>query len=242
MSGGGGGGAGSGGDGCCPLPNGSSASEASESAPRLCYLVNFQSKEIRPNQEMRQEVVHSNASKRQKVSVSEPQQAGHVIESSSEEHKVSQLSGQERKKLVPQQEDQLNRMRERLFRLLSKVPIQVETIKQQNNRRQLGPATSQAGPSSGKAQGAAGEHLKEPLIIKYYQERSLASILELHFACSLIKQGTRSPPAAALRETRQASGPATAAPNHQHRGSARQLKCAAEKHEPTGKFVGYIFG
>lgn len=65
--------------------------------------------------------------------------------------------------------DKLNKMRERLFRILSKVPIQVE------------PAAVQQSSSNKVID-------REPLVIKYYNERSLADILDLHFECSLIKQ------------------------------------------------------
>lgn len=62
-----------------------------------------------------------------------------------------------------------SKIRERLFRLLSKVPIQVHSEHDQA-----------AGSSS-------AERIGKPLVIKYYQERTLAEILELHFACSLVK-------------------------------------------------------
>lgn len=70
-------------------------------------------------------------------------------------------------------QDDFNRMRERLFRLLSKVPIQVETL-----------ATDSAPSSSQRTEDGLAW---QPLVIKYYHERSLADILELHFGCSLIK-------------------------------------------------------
>lgn len=63
--------------------------------------------------------------------------------------------------------DEFNGIRERLFRLLSKVPIQVES------ERSVAGSSKQLPPG--------------PLLIKYYHERTLADLLELHFACSLVK-------------------------------------------------------
>lgn len=72
--------------------------------------------------------------------------------------------------------EEFNRMRERLFRILSKVPIQVETN-----------GTSQ-GQEEGKGASKRCKVIdREPVTIKYYNQRSLAEILELHFSCSLIK-------------------------------------------------------
>jgi len=110
---------------------------------------------------------------------------------------------------------QLDSMRDRLFRLLSKVPIQVETLKQtekppelthlgQNEeaksnpsanayRRQPSGSLARASPQPSTSGGSEPkfDYLREPLIIKYYQDRSLCEILELHFACSLLlKSGT----------------------------------------------------
>lgn len=65
-------------------------------------------------------------------------------------------------------------MRERLFRLLSKVPIQVETVSSTTLSTLL--------PSSSRKPAE-----REPLMIKYYKETSLTDILELHFNCSLLK-------------------------------------------------------
>lgn len=70
--------------------------------------------------------------------------------------------------------EELNQIRERLFRTLSKVPIQVESSPKSPSR----PEGAPAGPRN---------QLKQPLVIKYYHERSLADVLELHFACSLVK-------------------------------------------------------
>lgn len=65
-----------------------------------------------------------------------------------------------------------NRIRERLFRLLSKVPIQVQSERSQ-------PAGSSKAPPA--------DRVGEPLVIKYYHERSLAEILELHFSGLSVK-------------------------------------------------------
>ena len=102
---------------------------------------------------------------------------------------------------------QFDSMRERLFRLLSKVPLQVETIKRRSKRRPPPPppevsaeATRRAWPDAGEptvgkcsdSPAAATSAPKtapssqEPLVIKYYHEHALAEILELHFACSLL--------------------------------------------------------
>lgn len=83
---------------------------------------------------------------------------------------------------------QFDSMRERLFRLLSKVPIQVETIKRDRPcRRSAKPESSHREfQCSAAAPPSTFDYLREPLVIKYYQDRSLYEILELHFACSLL--------------------------------------------------------
>lgn len=87
----------------------------------------------------------------------------------------------------PQDFDQLNRMRERLFRLLSKVPIRVETVRADGRY----PATSQANglaPPTASERRGPRRQLSEPLVVEYYHEKSLSSIIELHFASSLMDQ------------------------------------------------------
>lgn len=84
-------------------------------------------------------------------------------------------------------QEEFNKMRERLFRLLSKVPIQVETV---NSDYEPGNSSS-ATPSSSSSSSSQSQSFKKinrkPLIIKYYNERSLTDILDQHFGCSLIK-------------------------------------------------------
>lgn len=67
--------------------------------------------------------------------------------------------------------ERMNKLRERLFRILSKVPIQVAPI------QQIQPDGSKKIVSIDK----------EPLVIKYYSERHMRDILDLHFESSLIK-------------------------------------------------------
>lgn len=92
---------------------------------------------------------------------------------------------------------QFDSMRERLFRLLSKVPIHVETIKTSTNieaqsklqtdlAKKKCKKTTNNNQQQQQQQQKTFEHLRQPLVIKYYQDRSLYEILELHFACSLL--------------------------------------------------------
>jgi len=71
-----------------------------------------------------------------------------------------------------QYQEEFCKVRERLFRMLSKVPVQIETP-------QAGSATTK--PQTPKTVD------REPLIVKYYNDKSLESILDLHFSCSLMK-------------------------------------------------------
>lgn len=98
-----------------------------------------------------------------------------------------------------QHQEEANKMRERLFRLLSKVPIQVQTIQANNSPKTSTPSSQPQGPSSSSSGSGSSNSLttnqseqqeacnREPLIIKYYNERYLAEILDLHFSCSLKK-------------------------------------------------------
>lgn len=79
-------------------------------------------------------------------------------------------------------QNELNKMRERLFRMLSKVPIHVETSPVQHQTKPIS-----VGQSMTTANQQPRTNFREPLIIKYYHEQSLADIIELHFACSLVK-------------------------------------------------------
>ena len=90
--------------------------------------------------------------------------------------------------------EKLNRKRERLFGLLSKVPVQVGPVaswrdgheKQHSRRKQL-------------ANGAASP----PLLIKYYHEHSLGELLNLHFDISLDSDSTPPPPTLATQRIAQ---------------------------------------
>lgn len=162
-------------------------------AKRACYLVNFQSNDVHMCEQTVVQQANGSPSpaKRQKAAAataaSKQEGEANVISSQVRVTNRAQEAGiQQQQQLFPvHQEDQLNRMRERLFRLLSKVPIQVETIRRDHNQRAPMPGTSCALKTS---KARVGEHLRDPLMIKYYQERSLNSIIELHFACSLIGQ------------------------------------------------------
>lgn len=103
-----------------------------------------------------------------------------------------------------QQDDYPSVMRERLLRLLSKVPIQVETIKpRQYEHRSQGSSPSTSNKQPVKV------CTREPLIIKYYHEKSLNELIELHFACSLASQQQQNSDAYTLTDTCElASGPA----------------------------------
>lgn len=90
-------------------------------------------------------------------------------------------------------QDEMSRMRERLFRLLSKVPIHVETEPISCSSNGSHPANTLATTSKQQQQ-----HVKsiprqsrvidrEPLIIKYYKDRTLSELIDQHFGCSLIK-------------------------------------------------------
>lgn len=82
-------------------------------------------------------------------------------------------------------QEEFNRMRERLFRLLSKVPIQVETVTNECDSNAT--ASSSTSSSSSQSQNILKKINAEPLIIKYYNERSLSDIIDQHFGCSLIR-------------------------------------------------------
>lgn len=99
-------------------------------------------------------------------------------------------------------QEEFNKMRERLFRLLSKVPIQVETVANDDtstNNSNSGnnsilatcssaSASASASSSSSSSQSQNSKKInREPLLIKYYNERSMTDILDQHFGCSLIK-------------------------------------------------------
>lgn len=85
-------------------------------------------------------------------------------------------------------QEEFNKMRERLFRLLSKVPIQVESV---NSDYEPSSSSTSATPSSSSSSLSQSQGFRKinrkPLIIKYYNERSLTDILDQHFGCSLIK-------------------------------------------------------
>lgn len=95
--------------------------------------------------------------------------------------------------------DEFNRMREKLFRLLSKVPIQVEPMincngAQSSTDNPAGGSSSASSPSQqSTSRQAQQQHTtnnmidRKPLLIKYYNEKSLNEILDLHFNCSLLK-------------------------------------------------------
>lgn len=119
--------------------------------------------------------------------------------------------------------DEFNKMREKLFRLLSKVPIQVEPM--------IGCIASQsaAAAAATTAAAAAADNQccsssssssissqqsssrqqpsmidRKPLLIKYYNEKFLNDILDLHFNCSLMKlnfENNSSPPSSSSNNT-----------------------------------------
>lgn len=99
-----------------------------------------------------------------------------------------------------QYQDEMSRMRERLFRLLSKVPIHVETepvgCGLTADASSVSPSSSSSSSSSSTSKQQSSklpksQHCKfidrEPLIIKYYNDRTLPELIEQHFGCSLIK-------------------------------------------------------
>lgn len=115
-----------------------------------------------------------------------------------------------------QYQEEFYKMRERLFRMLSKVPIQVETEPSLSWQRYLqrpncspvhqldaasasssastsnsvssASSTSTSTPTTSSARLVASSRKidQETLIIKYYNDRSLNDILEQHFGCALI--------------------------------------------------------
>lgn len=94
----------------------------------------------------------------------------------------------------------VGKLRERLFRVISKVPVQVESLSPQE--RTANKDQDDAGPSNQTGKGSngsdvsesAGEQTKrrqqtscsDPVLIKYYSDKSLEEIIELHFRCSLL--------------------------------------------------------
>lgn len=95
-------------------------------------------------------------------------------------------------------QDQFNKLRERLFRLLSKVPIQVETVEpsapiESKNKIISGISCSSSSCSSISSPRCQQKKItdRKPLLIKYYNERSLSEILSLHFGCSLMSRNSR---------------------------------------------------
>lgn len=93
-----------------------------------------------------------------------------------------------------QYQEEFNRMRERLFRMLSKVPIQVETepnswspIQRANSLPASTSSSSSSALSTCSRNSTSRRIDREPLLIKYYNDRFLNDILEQHFGCALIK-------------------------------------------------------
>lgn len=92
------------------------------------------------------------------------------------------------------------RLKERLFRVISKVPVQVESISPDqyaaNNKTyqdgpscSYGPQTTETCGSSERAKASQrADYANRPVVIKYYNEKSLYEIIELHFRCSLSDQ------------------------------------------------------
>lgn len=96
------------------------------------------------------------------------------------------------------------KLRERLFRVISKVPVQVESIdpleSMSSGIEATGEVSSQLGKSDSgirtndrtgaKVYPKRRQQLNcaEPVLIKYYNDKSLEEILELHFKCSLMEK------------------------------------------------------
>lgn len=86
-------------------------------------------------------------------------------------------------------QEQYNKLRERLFRHLSKVPIQVESL---NYNYQYHPSLitssieSDVSLCNHQQQSTSQFDEWRPLLIKYYQERAAGEILNLHYGCSFL--------------------------------------------------------
>lgn len=116
-------------------------------------------------------------------------------------------------------QDQVSRMRERLFRHLSKVPIKVESVSRETHEASPGGRHPNDQPSNSSRKRSFSERLRDPLVIQYYHEKALTNIIELHFACSLTKPSLQQQQQQALvagkqkTQTLNGSNAALATPN-----------------------------
>lgn len=102
------------------------------------------------------------------------------------------------------------KLRERLFRVISKVPVQVESMSH-DQEQDKGDCDGTASSADQTGEGCSGKakvchrsnYASRPIVIKYYNEKSLYEILELHFRCSLFNE--------------------TGAPEYEHRPANKRL-------------------
>lgn len=104
-------------------------------------------------------------------------------------------------------QDQFNKLKERLFRNLSKVPIQVESLERpiseeltdqsqrvlvtQSSSSSCSSSSNSSSNSSGSKSTSSRFNEWRPLLIKYYQERAASEVLNLHFGCSLMSHNCK---------------------------------------------------